>query len=494
MRATAGNWIEKEISTNTFEPFLILNSRRYQFHDNENSLLPPIPGILSVYKLGSNTKANQLPDWLRVSMPRNIRQKSLQNLLSDALRKKIAIWTSKKPWLCSTEIRKKDIKRNLDAIGDWSFRLSRNESLHPYPSTFVYAIPSCIINSLGLRGDLILDPFGGTGQTATEVIKSGGYAISADINSISTLVAKSKFTYLSAKNRAWLRSLNPQMLLDYPIGEIPAFEFIEKWHHPSTLDELCRIRSFIYSQQDVSISLFLKAAFSAILAQCTARRGKQHGFFADNTPLARKEKRPPYQNAVQLFLDKIENNLCIIEKFYSYIERAGRNPEQEIARASIIKADITAAKSIDYGTNESAVAGIITSPPYLCMSDYSLGQRLSYYWLFPECLKNDYDKEMGARRKRTSAESAAKNYFSDFEKFRDLSFNLLRPGGFLAMVLGAPVAKSFVDIEIHNRVDTILKEKGFKLLWSIWRPIYWHRNHGYARLKEERISIHIIEK
>ena len=40
-------------------------------------------------------------------------------------------------------------------------------------------------------------------------------------------------------------------------------------------------------------------------------------------------------------------------------------------------------------------------------------------------------------------------------------------------------------------LDEIFYEEGFELFWDSKRPINWHRNHGYARLKEERISVHI---
>jgi hypothetical protein len=31
------------------------------------------------------------------------------------------------------------------------------------------------------------------------------------------------------------------------------------------------------------------------------------------------------------------------------------------------------------------------------------------------------------------------------------------------------------------------------MVWSTWRPINWHRNHGYARLKEERIAVYVLK-
>ncbi|MBI4657257.1 MAG: HD domain-containing protein [Verrucomicrobia bacterium] len=490
----AMNWIERELSGHAFEPFVLVNVRRYLNGGSQGNLFPPAPGSLTVFKLGQTTKTNQLPGWLRQDAPLSLNSQSLRRFLSEALRKKISIWVREKPWLRLTSKRKEDVRKNLDAVGDWSFRLSRNETLHSYPSTFVHAIPACLINTLGLRGELVVDTFGGTGQTAVEAIKAGGRAVTADVNSVAVLVAQSKLTYLSAKQRSVIKSITVDEIAATTPGKAPQFDLIEKWHHPKTLAELCRLRSFIQNQHDARVAQFLKATFSAILTLTTARKGKQHGFFADNTPLSKGEAAPPYENALVVFMAKLAKNLEVVQRLYSSIERTGRNPEEELKRAKALRVDVTKASPKDYGVEEGTVAGVITSPPYLCMSDYSLGQRLSYYWLFPDQMLNEHSSEIGARRKRFQPQSVLRSYLSDFERFAELAIRLLRPGGFLATVLGAPVAESFTDANILAKIDDVLKQQGFSMLWSKWRPIHWHRNHGYARLKEERIAVYAIGK
>ena len=490
----AVNWIERELSGHAFEPFVMINVRRYVNGESRETLFPPAPGSLTVFKLGQATKANQLPVWLRQELPGNFTSQSLRRFLSEALQKRVSVWVREKPWLKLTSKRKEDVRNNLDAVGDWSFRLSRNESLHSYPSTFVHAIPACLINVLGLRGELVMDTFGGTGQTAVEAVKAGGRAITADLNSVAVLVAKSKLTYLSGKQRRRLKSITIDEIAGLTPAKAPRFDLIEKWHHPDTLVELCRLLTLVENQHDAAVAQFLKATFSSILTMTTGRKGKQHGFFADNTPLAKGQTAPPYENALEHFVAKLAKNLEVVQRLYSSIERAGRDPEGELGRAKALRVDATKASPKDYGVEDGTVAGIITSPPYLCMSDYSLGQRLSYYWLFPEQLLDEHSKEIGARRKRTQAEKALGAYLSDFASFATLASKLLRPGGFLATVLGAPVALSFADANVLAKTDEILKEQGFSMVWSKWRPIHWHRNHGYARLKEERVAVFAVGK
>jgi SAM-dependent methyltransferase len=258
------------------------------------------------------------------------------------------------------------------------------------------------------------------------------------------------------------------------------------------LDELCRIRRAIGSQKNAAKKQFMEACFSAILPACTARRGKQHGWFADNTPLPRGVEVPPYQNAIEEFVARINRNLTSAEELYAYLERDGRSPGEVLQNARVVQVDAANARAVDYGVEEGTVAGVITSPPYLCMADYTLGQRLSYYWLRPECLEDDFAKEIGARRLRARSGNALEAYLQSMGAFVQNMSRLLRPGGFLCTVLGAPTAKAFEEAEIVEAYDRLLADAGFDPIWDRERSIHWHRNYGYARLKKERISVHVL--
>jgi len=163
--------------------------------------------------------------------------------------------------------------------------------------------------------------------------------------------------------------------------------------------------------------------------------------------LEKWQQVPPYENAIRLFLNCIER--------------------------------------------KHSVAGIITSPPYLCMADYALGLRLSYQWIAPSALATDFENELGARRERGDPEAASTAYFQGMRSFARLAAKMLRPGGSLSVVLGEPKARSFASLHVFREFDKILAEEGFEPLWARDRQISWHRNHAYARLKSERISVHI---
>jgi HD superfamily phosphohydrolase len=489
----AATWIEEQLSTPDLEPLVMVSSRR--FGGASQSLLPPAVGAVSVFKLGGVPKYFHLPVWLREDLPNRVEGQRLLDAVHESLSKKIASWVVEQPWRVRTPRRDKNAVRNLHAIGDWSFRLSKNEALHAYPGTFVHAIPAALINALGLKGALILDPFGGTGQTAVEAIKNGCRVVSADSNSVATLVAKAKLTYLSTQDRKFLRSLSREKIAKSVGVAPPASEMISDWHHPATLDELCRIKGMIELQEATPVSQFMMSAFSAILPSATARRGKEHGFFADNTPLGAAFDKPPYQDAIELFLHRLSRNLGLVEKLYAGIEANDSNVADELARASVVRADARTATSADYGISPNSVDAVITSPPYLCMADYALGQRLTYYWFGPEQLTADFKQEIGPRRLRSNPTDARRKYVEDLARVAGNAASLIKDGGYFAAVLGAPVAAAFASgRDLHDEFDELMGRAGFKLLWKHWRAIHWHRNHGYQRLKQERISVHVLER
>jgi hypothetical protein len=486
-------WLEGLLEGHSFEPFVLVNSRRSGARSTTGTLLPAPAGTLLVFRLGDSWVASQLPTWIRSEISNAATTAAGKRQFGREITKRLPEWAKDRPWTKADPRRHNSTVANLQGVGDWSFRLSRNETLHPYPSTFVHAIPAALISALGLSGDLVVDPFGGTGQTAAEAIKAGCVAVSGDTNSVALLTSRARLVYLPPASRQIARSLKERDLCRQSPGTLPVFDRIEKWHNPKTLLDLCRILEYVSQVQDSALRDFLLATFSSILTSTTSRRGKEHGFFADNTPLARGESGPVYVDAINLFLSKLNRNIDIIERFYSWIERNDRIPAAELSRATVRQANAAGAKPRDYGLEPGTVGGIITSPPYLCMSDYSLGQRLSYYWLFPERLTSEHGAEIGSRRARFRPELAVTKYLQDMDHFAGLARCLLRDGGHLATVMGEPVAEHFREVDVLARVDASLATKGLRLIWKTWRQISWHRNHGYQRLNRERIAVYVAE-
>lgn len=81
---------------------------------------------------------------------------------------------------------------------DWSFKSHHpgvyTHSLHRYPAKFVPQIERKLILAFSDPGDVVCDPFCGSGTTLVEAILLGRDAVGIDLNPMAVLNAKTKIT------------------------------------------------------------------------------------------------------------------------------------------------------------------------------------------------------------------------------------------------------------------------------------------------------------
>ena len=122
-------------------------------------------GRFLLFRLGEHLSREQLPEWLGSMVGPAIRKhRPLRTRSRSQLR---FVLKTGGLFVHGRKVRSFMVEmsyRPLEGIGDWGFRVSRNRTLHGYPSTFVHAIPSALLHALGVGSGTVLDPFGGTGQ------------------------------------------------------------------------------------------------------------------------------------------------------------------------------------------------------------------------------------------------------------------------------------------------------------------------------------------
>jgi len=409
-RSSVVSWIGSIFSTKNMECYAIVKKNKGTIQFPDKIFQEPYAKLF-VFKKNIGIKKSALPEWLQDIIQPGISMDNVIELISQRTKQYVTNWMESRPW--ETELKSKpsfNPLRSLMAVEKWEFSQTRNSSLHSYPGTFVYAIPSNLIAALGLQGERILDPFSGTGQTASEGIKFGCKVYSADSNSIAILIQKGLFTYIDNSARDRVRAITFDMLKSVKYNSVPKIPDHERWYHSDTLKELNKIFTFVSNQKSLQEYNFLLATFSSILTVCTSRAGEQHGYFADNTPLPKGILAPEYKPAINLFLNKINKNLNVIESFYGkIIKYPNQKIKDELTRVSIIQENFANPSAFDSLIENESIAGIITSPPYICMADYTLGQRLSYYWIYPDRLEAERNIEIGARRSRFSPKKCNQN-------------------------------------------------------------------------------------
>src|ERR687883_91412 len=83
----------------------------------------------------------------------------------------------------------------------WSFRLLRRaqtsyltHDYHKYPAKFIPQLAERLIRENSKSGDLVCDPFMGSGTTLLEAILNSRCAYGSDIHPLSVLISKAKTT------------------------------------------------------------------------------------------------------------------------------------------------------------------------------------------------------------------------------------------------------------------------------------------------------------
>ena len=100
---------------------------------------------------------------------------------------------------------------------DWEFvddnTTYLSHGIHPYSAKFIPQLPSKLISYLSITGDLVWDPFGGSGTTALEAILLDRRCISSDANPLSEIIGKAKSTALTDEHVHELKSWSKRLTL-----------------------------------------------------------------------------------------------------------------------------------------------------------------------------------------------------------------------------------------------------------------------------------------
>jgi SAM-dependent methyltransferase len=360
--------------------------------------------------------------------------------------------------------------------------------LHWYPATFVPQLPRALIETLSSVGDLVLDPFCGSGTVTTEAARVGRPVIGVDINPIARLItqARLELTFadltfpdrlLSASNAVTECVRGTRTFDEFdtpPFNKVVSpcrAEELALWYHQDTYRELNVLMSAIDAVTEPDVRRVLLAIASSV-TRALSSQTKSWGHIADNVRPATCAYKPVdgyFRRAVAMTM----RSLLTGDRLDTAAQPGSWSVVQGDARAIPV-----ASECIDL---------VVTSFPYPGMSDYTLAQRLSLMWLGldPEPL---LATEIGARRKRFR-----RRWLDEFAEEMRCSLQeiarALRPGGHLAIV--SPLYHK-EDPRVATMADIVdsVAELGFAELKRLKRIVPARRKRqSWGTLQRELITI-----
>lgn len=364
--------------------------------------------------------------------------------------------------------------------------------IHPYPAKFIPQIPHRFIEEFSEEGDVVLDPFNGSGTTTMMSAVEGRKGYGCDLNPLACLISRAKVrdykieklienyeSLISDIEEDMETLINIEETFNGEVREIegikvniPDFSDRYEWFLPQVANQIGLLNHKISNISSTNLRTFYYANLSAILKR-VSRSNEDYTFIGDNMlPTSDSNNLTPdnrVHNVLNEFKRKSKKNIKKVEDLMN----------EEPATPKI--------KCIDFRefNIDEDIDLCITSPPYACAVDYARYHRLSFYWLgFP--LRETRDKEIGARSKR-GRKNAVGDYFQEMKEAYSKVYSHLRDGGKFIIVVGDSQRKK-KELEVPKETLKICQSIGFNHIDTLTRHIS-QQTMGQKKIKEEKIFI-----
>jgi hypothetical protein len=350
------------------------------------------------------------------------------------------------------------------------FDIEQWHTIHPYFAKFSPSVPELYVQKHTAKGDLVLDPFSGSGTTAMVCSVQGRDFIGVDANPIAALLSRVKSSIISNEavhycelllnRRSEIESSAPA---NYP--EIPNRE---KWFTENMLLELAKIKKVIFDSPEETHDI-LSLAFSRIIVRCS----NQHG----ESRYVSVEKNHYDGKAYDLFFSTLENVISLYRQYLG----ARSNSDCRIFCEDL--------RSIDFSKFAGQVSLAVTSPPYLNSWDYSLYHRFRYFWLdLP--LKPFANVEIGQHLKgqRMKDGQMVEEYTNDMKSCLKNVFIALSPGAHF-VILNAPAIVKKKRVDSSQIIIDEAVAIGYEHLETLDDKIFGPHHGNRANLQEKGIVL-----
>jgi hypothetical protein len=331
-----------------------------------------------------------------------------------------------------------NLRNDVDKF-DWNFWNVDTEYLthgiHRYSGKFIPQIAAQAIALLTDPGEIILDPYCGSGTALLEAALSGRRAIGNDLNPLALLIARVKTTPVARSELDHLlhsmadtvAALEGGDLFRQTSDKIEDWrlqdEWYVKWFSEPVLSDLVGIHQAIEALQSEALRDVAKVAFSDILRRSSnAHQGYPNVMF-DRRGGARP--RPGKQ-----FLKGLRSVCAAVGSLEPFAA--------ELAGVSVMAGDAG-----DLQIDDESIDAVISHPPYVGSIPYAEYGALSLKWLGYEPKQLDKILTGGQRQSK----HVLTRFEHGYQKMLASSYRTLKPGRSMFLLVGNPTIKgALVDL------------------------------------------------
>lgn len=354
-------------------------------------------------------------------------------------------------------------------------RTKHVHGLHPYLGKYVPQLVDYLIERYShddkkflKRGNIILDPFAGSGTTLIEANLHNMASIGVDISAFNILLCsvkiphekyklellKKEFRDIVGQVKARVRSDSDNERLDDYLQENPIAdrysniniketgEYLRTWYHPDALYPLLVFRELIakFHYQDALKILLSRVARSSRLAPHYELDFPLKPFTKDYYCYKHARLCHPTTNAIG-FMERYE------------LDTYSRLAEFQKIRKDY---DVTLIHEDSRTLNYNRSNGVITSPPYVGLIDYHEQHRYAYELLG---LTDQSEKEIGSKKNRNGKKAV--------ESYRTAITQVIRK--IANESTNGPII--FVVNDRYQLYDSICQDAGVKIIERLKRRV-----------------------
>jgi hypothetical protein len=240
--------------------------------------------------------------------------------------------------------------------------------IHPYPAMIHYRVARKIISDFSRAGDMVLDPFVGSGVTAVENMVADRRFVGYDINPLAILISRVRCTPIEEGRLT--RHLNEILRKQSEVAskiDIPDFHNIRFWFKDEVIKSLAALRSQITAITDDKLRDFFLVCFSETVRKVSNTRN-------DEFKLVRRKDADQFvSNPQEVFRAVGNRNISLLCQFYK--RSNNDHPTPRLSEKDV---------SIPLDLPDDSIDLVLTSPPYgdsRTTVAYGQFSRLSLRWL-----------------------------------------------------------------------------------------------------------------